>query len=367
MVFDEISAIDPSWIASDDIYSDDRSVAIMTCSTLRRNIAGYPFTVTCDRSRLLDTAAQLLSAAGRSDRWTPCDFRMIDSMDAISRKILVESRVITQSFAAGGAGRFILRDEAGSVSCTINDDDHICVSACRPNLAVRETLDQAAAVIDLEDVEMSRDPILGYLTSDPRYVGTGLKIYVMLHLAGLDASGEMGRTIASFERDFKKVSIHKLSGENSNAVGSFYLLSNIVTLGVTCDDIAELIADAAESMISKELFARHKITHSKNFDMSDRCWRAWGLLRYARKLSFSEAASRVSFVKLASDIGILPKIDERDWRRLILNSQSAHISLMNNRPVDRSEEPFIRASMYRQFVERSGVVPPKTISFRTDL
>jgi protein arginine kinase len=318
---------------------------------IRRNIEGFPFPGRSSRSQLCDSAVIALGSIGRGDAWNGCEFRMVDNLDNLSRYLLLEMRFITPLLAQGGAGRFFLRDNSGAVSCMINEEDHISISATSPGLEIASACDMASGLESALDIKPTRDEVLGYLTANPLYVGSGLTAYVMLHLPALDLTGETPRVYETFERDWKKLVLFRPFSDKGGACGSFFLLSNKKTLGVTSDDIIGNVEDAAQSLISKEMFARHKMAGMKDGDIGDKFWRAWGLLRHARKLHFSEAVDMFSVVKLGSDLGVLPFIDDAEWRRLVLGSQRYHLSLSFGRIIEQSEEPFVRAACFRQFIE----------------
>jgi protein arginine kinase len=368
MTFDDFAGIEPSWLSSDEIDIQSDPIVILSNVKIRRNLKDYPFPAMCGKSQLFDIAALLLGMIGRSGEWTSCDFRTIDSLDSLSRNILVETKTVTRSFAGGGAGRFLLRDDEGAIACMINEEDHLCASVAYPGLSLRETAKTALAFSDAVTLETASDPVLGVLTANPNYAGSGMQAFTLLHMPALDVSGEIDRVSAAFERDWGRVSMYRLLSDKNNASGSFYLVTNRVTLAVTPDEIVELVADAAHSLVSKEMFARHKIMNTKSGDMNDRFWRAWGLLRYARKLTFPEAINKASFIKLGSDLGILPKLHERVWRRLVVGAQRHHLSAGCKRIVEPSEEPFIRASIFRQFIERAGAKTlPRTPDYNKEL
>ena len=87
------------------------------------------------------------------------------------------------------------------------------------------------------------------------------------------------------------------------------------------------------------------------------------MLRHARKLSFSEAVSTFSFVKLGSSLGILPHVGDTEWRRMTMNSQRYHLGLASNQIIERVEEPYVRASRFRQFIEARSA----SISMRSSI
>lgn len=358
MSVDPIAALESSWI-TDAYGKEGGAIALMTAVHVMRNIKGHPFVNKCDRSQLYDIAAHVLRSVGMADAWQPSDFRQIDAMDSISKGMLIEARMITPEMARGGAGRFIIRTDDGAAVCTINEEDHICVKVSAPGLDLDAVSERASALISPIEADAADDPVLGHLTARPSHVGTGMKIFVLLHLPALDVSGDSGRVISAMERDWSRVTVEKLTSDNHNTLGSFYVISNRVTLGISVREMVDLLVDASKSLIAKEMFARHKLAHARNSDLADRFWRAWGLIRYARKTSFSEAVNRISFIKLGSDIGILPEIREDEWLRAIISSQSAHLAAINGSGIAPVDEPYIRASLYRRFIELASSEHPR--------
>jgi protein arginine kinase len=260
-------------------------------------------------------------------------------------------RMITPEFLQGGAGRFLLRDAGGTMTCMINEEDHISISVTHTGLDLSSALKTATEMESSMDVKLVRDAVLGYLTANPAYVGTGITATVMFHLPALDATDGITRVIDTFKRDWNNLELCKLLSNENVPCGGFYVLSNKITLSVTSEEIVRNVSQAAQNLLSRELFARHKIKNAKEGDINDRFWRAWGLLRHAKKLSYSEAIDAFSFVKLGSDIGILPHIEDSVWRRMIIGAEKYHLSLKNPVIMDESEEPFVRAAMFRQYIE----------------
>jgi protein arginine kinase len=355
MITDPFSRVVPGWIDSPDMENGADSIALMSSVRIRRNIDGFPFPGKCGKSELYDLAALALGSVSHGEGWEGCDFRMIDSLDGNSRNLLLESRFITPLMAQGGPGRFLMRDESGAASCMINEEDHISVSVSKAGLDTVSALSSAEALEGGLNVRFARDVVLGYLTANPSYVGAGVTASVLMHLPGLDLLGEMQRVCDAFVRDWKKLSLYKLLSDKNNECGSFYMLSNRTTLSATASEMASAVADAAQSLSSKELFARHKIRSSKDGEIDDKLWRAWGALRHARKLSFNEAMSMFSLVKLGSDMGILPHIYNREWKRMALGAQKYHLAAAGQCIIrEQSEEARVRAARFRQFMERKS-------------
>jgi protein arginine kinase len=292
-----------------------------------------------------------LGALGRSPEWDDCDFRMMDNLDDMSRYLLLEMKMITPRFVRGGAGRFMLRDASGRMTCMVNEEDHISMSVTNPGFDLDSALSSALGMEQSLNIELVRDVVLGYLTSNPAYVGTGMTATVMFHLPALDATDDISLVTDTFKRDWNNLELGRLTSYDNESCGSFYVLSNKITLSVTPEEIAHNVSKASKTLISREMFARQKIRNMKEGEINDRFWRAWGLLRHAKKLSFSEAVDAFSFVKLGADMGVLPRINDREWRRLVIGAQKYHLSLNSPVIIDRDDEPFARAAVFRQYIE----------------
>jgi protein arginine kinase len=350
MTEDLFASAEPAWVRRVDSGEPDL-ITLLSSVRIRRNIAGFPFPLKCGKSELYDSAAVILGGIGGSPIWYGCDFRMIDSLDDASRHLLLEMNMITPQFVRGGPGRFLLRDVDGRVACMVNEEDHISISVTNPGLDLASALDTAAGMEQSMEVNMVRDAVLGYLTSNPAYVGTGMTASVMLHLPALYVLDDMPRVIDTFKRDWNNLELGRWAPLGGEPCGSFYVLSNRITLSVTPEDISRGVSQAAQALASREMFARHKIGCDRGSDINDRFWRAWGLLRHAKKLSFPEAMDAFSFVKLGSDIGALPRIDDKEWRRFIVRCQKYHLSVNSSVIMDENDEHFARAAMFRQYIE----------------
>ncbi|MDR1471080.1 MAG: hypothetical protein LBS75_01015 [Synergistaceae bacterium] len=351
MAVDLFSRAEPAWLSVPDSEAKSDPITLLSSVRVRRNIDGFPFPARCGKSDLYDLAAIILGCLGRSSAWGECEFRMIDNLDNLSRHLLLEMKMISSRFALGGVGRFLLRDDEGTMTCMINENDHVTLSAVYPGFDLNSARERTERLGESIDVKLAHDPVLGYLTSNPAYVGTGVTASALFHLPALDVTDDISKVAANFQKDWKNLDFFKLLSDKGASCGSFYLLSNKTTLSVSVEDIIESVEKASQSLVASELFSRQKIQKTREGETADRFWRAWGLLRHAKKLAFPEAAEAFSFIKLGSDLGMLPRVDNREWRRMLIGAQRYHLSLNSPEILDMSEEPYVRAAMFRQYIE----------------
>ncbi|MFP3670729.1 ATP--guanido phosphotransferase, partial [Priestia sp. SIMBA_032] len=85
--------------------------------------------------------------------------------------------------------------ESEHISVMLNEEDHIRIQCLFSGLQLSEAL-QSANQIDNwieKEVEYAFDESLGYITSCPTNVGTGLRASVMIHLPGLVLTKRISR------------------------------------------------------------------------------------------------------------------------------------------------------------------------------
>jgi protein arginine kinase len=351
MTEDLFASTEPAWVRDLPAQGMAGSVVQLSSVRVRRNIEGFPFPGRCSKSELYDSAAIALGSIGKSAVWDECDFRLVDNLDDFSKNLLLEMNTITPDFMSGGAGRFLLRDANGRMTCMINEEDHISVSVTDSGLNLSSAFETAGDMERSIDIKLAHDVVLGYLTANPSYVGTGMTATVILHLPALDAASDFSGTVEAFRRDWGNLELGRFHAFGDEPCGSFYAVSNKITLSVTPGEIMDTVYMGTQALVSRELFARNKIRNARQGDMTDKFWRAWGLLRHAKKLSYAEAIDAFSLVKLGADIGILPGIDDREWRRMIIGSQKYHLSRACPVILEQSEEQYARAALFRQFIE----------------
>ena len=210
MIEDTFAGGEPAWVGR--IHANYQPDPIVQSSSVRvrRNIEGFPFPARCAKSQLYDSAAEALRSLGRSPVWDECDFRLIDSLDDVSRHLLLEMNMITPKLMQGGAGRFLLRDYAGMTTCMINEEDHISIASTYPGLDLNSALKTVSAMERSLDIKLVKDVVLGYLTANPAYVGTGTTAVVILHLPALAATDDISRVSGSLKRDWNVLELEKL-------------------------------------------------------------------------------------------------------------------------------------------------------------
>ncbi len=100
-----------------------------------------------------------------------------------------------------------------SLSVMINEEDHIRIRAMGTDTTYRLYIIKLhQMMIDtIRSLDISYDEQLGYLTTCPTNIGTGMRASVMLHLPGLSIMKRMTRIAQTINRFW--ISIERIYGE----------------------------------------------------------------------------------------------------------------------------------------------------------
>jgi protein arginine kinase len=242
----------------------------------------------------------------------------------------------------------LVQDRVGTM---LNEEDHLRLQSLHSGLS----LDGAYGEVDRLDAELGQrlpfafHPEFGYLTSCPTNVGTGLRASVLIHLPGLVLTKEISKVLQGLAQ--VGLTYRGLYGEGSEFVGNFFQLSNQTTLGKSEAELLDHLGKMVRQVIDYEEQARQVLLRDAPTIMEDKVWRAFGLLRYARSLSFEEAINLLSGVRLGVGMGLIPGVGMYTLNKLLVYTQPAHLAVAHGATPSDPELPIRRAEYVRRILE----------------
>ncbi len=357
-------------------------VVISSRVRLARNLADAPFPRRCDaeqrltvlgacRAHIMGACEAVAPAREVTNGHGQLSWVDVHALPLLERQVLLERHLISKEHAAirqTDAAReskdapppaprgvaFSLPDER--VSIMVNEEDHLRLQILRPGLALSEAWAQADALDDaLEAVtDFAFSPRFGYLTACPTNVGCGARFSVMLHLPALRLTGDVEK-VRRATRDMA-LAVRGFYGENSDAAGDLFQISNQTTLGKTEGLILrDLEKEILPEVINYELTARCLLLEKKRRVLEDHVCRSLGLLRSARLLTPEEALSQLSLVRLGVLTGLVGGIDDQRVTQLFLLTQPAHLQRLLGQELNQQQRREARADLCRSALE--GAVP----------
>jgi len=336
-------------------------IILNTTVRLLRNITGYKFTSSSsgrEKSILLEKIKKCVEDIKelRSFR-----FLLIKNLQKIQRDLLLEDYMISTKMAdkVQGKGLFIRsgQDKGESLSIAINQEDHLMIQSVRKWLNILEAYHEVNEIEShLESkLNFAFDENLGYLTTSPINLGTALKISFITHLPVMAASPR----IAEFVKKLNQVGciIHGYFMGDSEVIGNLFKISNTVTLGKGEEDIVEEIQAICLNIIDDEQNARRKLKKNDLLGIKDNIYRSFGLLKYAKILSYEESVELLSIIRLGLDLDLIGGVEDFDYFELINKIRDPYIILDQeiSEKVNSDRLDSIRADLIREkILKESG-------------
>jgi protein arginine kinase len=244
------------------------------------------------------------------------------------------------------SGIYISPDEEKAIM--VNEEDHLRIQTLCSGLALREALASAMAVDNElgETLEFDYDTDFGFLTSCPTNVGTGMRASILIHLAGLVLTKEIDAVIDHINK--LGLVVRGFYGEGTDVWGNLFQVSNQTTLGRSENDIAESLEKVTRQIIEFENKARERLVAEARDEISDKVWRAYGILKHARVLTSEETMNLLSAIRLGVALEIFDRMSIRMVNELLLLSQPAHMQKYFGEPLEAAQRDAARASLVRE-------------------
>lgn len=349
-----------AWLEGSGPHAD---IVLSTRVRLARNLQGYPFSPRMDDDARLRVLSSVQRAAGEGQLLREGVAVDIASLPALSRRVLLERHLVSRELVGEGgpgphpgAGLLIgPREEAGVM---VNEEDHLRLQSLMSGLRLKDAYGQ----VDALDEELSTHlPVayhheFGYLTSCPTNVGTGLRASILMHLPGLVLTKEIGKVLQGIGQ--VGLTFRGLYGEGSEVVGNFFQISNQTTLGKAEEDLIDHLHKIVQQVIQYEMQARSVLMREAPAVMEDKIWRAYGLLRYARSLTFDEVMNLLSGVRLGVSMKLLPGPSVYTLNKVMIYTQPAHLEQAAGHPLSEAEGDVQRAAYVRHALENDANPTP---------
>jgi protein arginine kinase len=320
-----------------------RDITLSSRVRLARNLHGIPFPDRATPAVRAEVRKQVMDAA-RAE--LPLQEALADSTP-LFRQQLFEDHLISRNLLEGRPESGVCMNAEHTRAVMINEEDHLRIQALRPGLALREAWADADALDDAleQKLDYAYSSSLGYLTSCPSNVGTGMRASTLMHLPGLVLMNEMEPIINGLNKI--GLTVRGRWGEGTAALGHMFQISNQLTLGMPEIRIVEDLEEIVKEIASHEQNARERLKRERALFAADLAARAEGVLTSARLMTTQEALERLSELRLGIALGLTRKIDMRTVDRLLLDVQPAHLQTLAGRCLDSEERDCARADRLR--------------------
>lgn len=324
-------------------------VVISSRVRLARNIVDVPFPARLDREGQRALLDKVSSAIQHATSFKKSQYIDLTQSKKVEREFLMERHLISSEMAYDSAERGVIIGQGQQMTLMINEEDHLRLQSFDAGLSLHQAwkrADQADSELS-EFLPMAFDAEWGYSTRCPTNAGTGLRASCLLHVPGLVMSGDIERILDGLGP--MGVTARGFYGERSKALGDLLQISNTATLGHSESEFIQNVTRVVESLMHYERQAREALMEpTMRTQTEDIIYRAWGILRSARLISYDEAMHLLSRVRLGLQMGISLPVLPAILNHLMLMTQPAHLQLAKGSVLKASERDRFRAELIRQ-------------------
>ncbi|MBU6326028.1 MAG: protein arginine kinase [Verrucomicrobia bacterium] len=332
------------WMVGGDV---DTAVVLTSRIRLARNVRLLPFPGWATKDQRRQTMALIQPVVQMMRPMKDAFCQTLSGLTSVQKQVLVERHLISREHAARNEGSAAVIERRQSLSIMINEEDHLRMQSIRPGLNLRVAFD---ALNDLDDelqesLTFAFDRKLGYLTTCPTNLGTGLRASAMLHLPALVLSEQINQVLNAIGR--MGLAVRGLYGEGTESLGNLYQISNQSTLGESEHQIIERLERVIDKVAAHETNARLKLLEDDRLMLHDKIGRSYGILRHAWLIDSKEALNHLSLIRLGANLGFFPHETVRLCDNLLMEIQPAHLQLHSGKKLSPEQRDESRGQIIR--------------------
>ncbi|MGG1290078.1 protein arginine kinase [Bacillus smithii] len=336
-----------SWMKNEGPHSD---IVLSSRIRLARNLENHQFPTVFSGDEAMKVVHEVGEALKRFPGMNenPLELLLMNELQPLQKRVLVEKHLISPLLAEGTNYGAVFLSENEDISIMVNEEDHIRIQCLASGLQLKETLVKANQIDDLieEKVPYAFDEKIGYLTSCPTNVGTGLRASVMVHLPALVMTQQMNQIIPAINQ--LGLVVRGIYGEGSQSVGNLFQISNQLTLGKSEEEIVNDLISVVSQIIDQERSAREALVKTNHIQLEDRIFRSYGVLTNSRIIESKEAAQCLSDVRLGIDLGYINTISKNVLNELLILTQPGFLQQYAGASLRPEERDVRRATLIRE-------------------
>lgn len=329
----------------------DSDVVVSSRVRLARNLTRFPFLTVASPSVRAEIEKYVRSRLESPRLPRKLAYWSLEGMKPLDRTILVERHLISREHAQSEGDRGVAVGPDETISIMVNEEDHLRMQAIRSGFQLEEAYEEVNTMDSALEgtLQFSFNVRFGYLTACPTNAGTGLRLSVMTHLPAVSLAKQMEKVLQSLQR--VGYTVRGFYGEGTSPVGDFYQVSNQVTLGKSESEMVSQMKLVVPKILDLERHWRGELLKRDPRRLEDRVWRAYAILKNARRISSEEATDLISALRLGVCLKMLKGITNSLVNDLAISIQPGHLQKLEGRALDADERDSVRADLLRSRLE----------------
>ncbi|MBE6414164.1 MAG: ATP--guanido phosphotransferase [Verrucomicrobiaceae bacterium] len=341
-------------VSSKRVRKVNSAIVISSRIRLARNLAGRRFVASATPQQLSEIYVVCANAVLKTKKMRTAKLYNMGEITEYDRAVLSEKRAISKELETSNTTKGAIVSKNGKLSAFINEEDHIRIQVLGDGLSL-ESLYKTANALDDEienNLEYAYSSDIGYITSCPTNMGTGMRASVMMHLPALSADYQMEKIVRALNQ--LGMVVRGANGEGSDSFNAYYQLSNQQTLGISENDIIKKIQTFCKKICQFEINARSKIMEDNPLLLVDKILRARALLENCKLIDTDEALANISALRLAADMNMIDNGEDviKTLDALSQNILPAHLQECLSVSAESNQRDAIRAKYLNEEIAK---------------
>ena len=335
------------WLSNTGPMSD---IVISSRIRIARNLNKIPFPHRANTQQQEESFMLIEEASRESSYLKKAVILNFKDYDRVDRQFLMERHLISYEHANGDGVRGVVVGDKELISIMINEEDHLRLQGMQSGLQLKEVWDVVEEIDnDIESrLVFAFSDEMGYLTACPTNTGTGLRASILVHLPALVLRNEIDRLLQMLGK--LGIVTRGLYGENTKVMGDMFQISNQVTLGPVEETIISKLESVGKRVVDSELKSRNALYKEDKTEFEDKVYRAYGLLRNVRRISFQETMDLISKIKLGIYLGLAIETSIDILNELMIITQPSHLQEEFGERLQSNQRDVMRADLIRKHI-----------------
>lgn len=302
-------------------------VIISTRVRLCRNLADFPFPGKFsgdDNQRVKNLIFDAFSEKSLVDNFHMIDY---DSIKPLGLLVLKERGAVNKKCDA------IIMSNDGVSSCTVNSSDHLKISAFAAGLNIEKAVNTACQIDDAlqNKLQFAASFQFGYLSSDFRNSGSGMKITVRIHIPAI----VLTRKFDLVTKECKNNNFYikqLINTKNPDFITSIFEISTTSSsVASKTNNEFSLITEMqsfCNFIVKTERKIRQEFADNEQTTILNLVRRNWAKAMYSTLIEEDEAVDFVSAMKFGLHTGIIDGISDNELDDLIFATKNGHLEYL---------------------------------------
>ncbi len=331
---------------------DVSSIVVSSRIRLARNIDKIPMPPRLNGEKGYKVLKLVADSVAGLDEFKIYTMKQLSPTDA---KVMQEKHLISNDLLEKKEFGAVILNSDETISIMVNEEDHIREQCFLRGLE----LEKAFEILNdydnkmLSKLDIAFDKEFGFLTSCITNLGTGMRASVLMFLPALTLSGEIDAIISALSS--KGLCVRGVYGEATDYDGYMYQISNGRSLGVSEREIIGAVKEAVLRICDFENKARIKLIAEREIEITDRVFRAYGVLCNCYTLSSSELLRLAGEVKMGIALGLLRLKDNGLLDKLSIDCMPCSLSKIAKTSLEGEQRDLFRAKYVNSMLKNQRI------------